>query len=496
MLRHDAVWSIAADALMVLKGGDGQILDVNPASERLFLKTRSEICGADIREFFPEEHRALILGHILDSRTSIDSEIVRSDGIRRVVTISSISFEEAGCRHLLLNFQDITQILHVQRESAHFRWALATMLRVTRAALEAKSDIELMQMACDGIVDGVMYNMASVMVPGHDATAKVDIVAFAGPREFFDGLAQTWDDNLSPNGPGCRAVRLGRTQIANDAQDSGLAHGTWLKMAEKFNVRSCVATPLFFAGKTIASLVIYSPRIGAFSDDDVSIFEEWAAGLTLGIQLQRDQANEKQHRQKEIQNKKDLRRSLEQTIATLAAVVEMRDPYTAGHQQRVALLADGIAQRLGLSSDRRDAVHFASLLHDIGKIKIPAEYLSKPGQLSAMEVAMIETHAQASRELLLGIDFPWPLAEIVGQHHERLDGSGYPDGKCGDEISCEARIIAVADVVEAMTSFRPYRHALGIQAALAEIKEQRGRKFDADAVDAACALFDEDGFNF
>ncbi len=179
-----------------------------------------------------------------------------------------------------------------------------------------------------------------------------------------------------------------------------------------------------------------------------------------------------------------LRRSWNQTIHILASVVEARDPYTAGHQKKVALLAGDIATRMGLPDDEIDHVILAALIHDIGKIEVPSEILSKPGTLSPLEIQLIRTHPEAGRRVLSGLQTPWPLAEIVFQHHERLDGSGYPRGISGDEILPAARIIAVADVVEAMSSHRPYRPAWPMEAVVAEMTRLRGVAFDAAVVDA------------
>ncbi len=179
-----------------------------------------------------------------------------------------------------------------------------------------------------------------------------------------------------------------------------------------------------------------------------------------------------------------LRQSMKQAILAMARIVEVRDPYTAGHQERVACLARAIAQTLGLPEDEVSGIYYASLVHDIGKISIPGEILSKPGRLSSAEFALIRLHPQAGYDIVRSIDFPWPVNDIVLQHHERLDGSGYPEGLAGDQISYGAVIVAVADVVEAMSSHRPYRPALGVEAALDEIRKNRGRLYDPGVVDA------------
>ncbi len=186
----------------------------------------------------------------------------------------------------------------------------------------------------------------------------------------------------------------------------------------------------------------------------------------------------------------------EDTIQALAVTVEMRDPYTAGHQRRVTHLATTIAKETGLSEDQISGLRSAGLIHDIGKTRIPSEILTNPYKLSEAEFSIIKTHPLVGYEVLKNIEFPWPIAEIVHQHHERLDGSGYPRGLSGDDIILESRILMVADVVEAMSSHRPYRPALGLDRALLEVSEKRGILYDAKAVDACLKLCSEKEFKF
>ena len=190
----------------------------------------------------------------------------------------------------------------------------------------------------------------------------------------------------------------------------------------------------------------------------------------------------------------ELREALEGTIHAMATTVESRDPYTAGHEQRVARLARAIAEEMGRPEEEVLGTYYAGLVHDVGKIGVPAEILSSPAKLCKEAMGMIRKHPETGFRILDSVHFPWPLAEIVRQHHERLDGSGYPLGLTGDAMRVEARILAVADMVEAMASHRPYRPALGIEAALAEIAEKRGTLYDADVVDACVLLFREKGF--
>ena len=191
-----------------------------------------------------------------------------------------------------------------------------------------------------------------------------------------------------------------------------------------------------------------------------------------------------------------LRKAMNGIIQTTALIVERRDPYTSGHQRRVADLARSIAQDVGLSNDKVDGIKLAGVIHDVGKISVPAEILSKPGQLTKDEFGLIKAHSQVGYDILKEVEFAWPVAQIVLQHHERMDGSGYPQGLSGEEILLEARILAVADVVEAMASHRPYRPALGIDKALEEISKNRGVLYDPDVADDCLKIFVEKEYKF
>jgi putative two-component system response regulator len=208
-------------------------------------------------------------------------------------------------------------------------------------------------------------------------------------------------------------------------------------------------------------------------------------------------AEERQQAEEELRRScVKLKRALEGTIYTLVSAIEMRDPYTAGHQRRVTQLACTIANEMGLPEERIEGLRMAGLIHDLGKINIPAEILSKPGELNNFQCGLIRMHPRTGHDILTGIEFPWPVAEIVLQHHERIDGSGYPQGLSGDEIMVEARILAVADVVEAMASRRPYRPSRGLDKALEEISQNRGVLYDPETVDVCLKLFAEERFKF
>jgi PAS domain S-box-containing protein len=201
----------------------------------------------------------------------------------------------------------------------------------------------------------------------------------------------------------------------------------------------------------------------------------------------------------DITNRKEsadrMRKALGATVQAIAVTVETRDPYTAGHQRRVADLARAMATEMNLPADQIDGIRMVAIIHDLGKLSVPAEILSKPTKLTALEFSLIKTHAQSGYDILKDIDFPWPIARIVLEHHERMNGSGYPNGLTGDNMLLESQILAVADVVESMASHRPYRPSLGIEAALEEIEKNRGTLYDTGAVDACLRVFREKSYH-
>jgi PAS domain S-box-containing protein len=236
-------------------------------------------------------------------------------------------------------------------------------------------------------------------------------------------------------------------------------------------------------------------RIVFMETSGTPIFD--AQGAFKGYRgIHRDITERKEAERERRASAEKLQHTLLQTIEAVAATVDARDPYTAGHQRRVAALASAIASEMRFSEDNIRGLYLAASIHDLGKVHLPAEILSKPGTLSPLEYELVKTHPQTGYDIIKDVDFPWSIAQIVLQHHERLDGSGYPQGLKAEQILLEAKILAVADVVEAMSSHRPYRPGLGLESALNEIARQRGVLYDPDAVDSCLVLFREKNYAF
>ena len=455
-------------------------------------------------QMIAEQDRELVREHVKQILAgkdvpTIEHHIIRKDGESRWVSDTTILFKDASGKLISYDgvIKDITERKQAEIAVNHANRALATVSAVNRQLVYATDENELLQAICGAIVEQRGYRMAAVGYAQQDEQKTIKIMAYAGHNDgYLDSAKLSWAENEYGMGPSGRAIRSGVTQLCQDiANDPNYL--PWRDAALQRGYAASIALPLPDGdGNVFGILTVYTEEVNAFSPTEVNLLEEMAGDLAFGVRNlhtrhERDLALEQSQRYL-VQ----LQESLEDTVGVISSMVELRDPYTAGHQARVADLAVEIARQMGLPNEQVQAIHLASIVHDVGKINIPAEILSKPGLMSEIEYRLIKTHAQSGYDILKNIHFPWPIAQIVLQHHERLDGSGYPQRLKSDGILLEARILGVADVVEAMSSHRPYRAALGIDAALEEITKQRGVGFDPEVVDACLTLFREDIFAF
>ena len=315
-------------------------------------------------------------------------------------------------------------------------------------------------------------------------------MAYAGYKaEYLKTINISLKDPIRGSGPAGTAIRTGQLVICKDvATDPSFM--PWREEALRHGYKSVIAIPLLAnGGEPFGVLTIYSEDANIFDDEEERLLTEMANDLAFGIMSLRARGERNQYAKNLEINYEKMQRILNQTVGALATALEIRDPYTAGHQRRVSQLATAIAEEMGLSKDQVEGIFVAGSIHDIGKIYVPSEILSKPGKLSELEFTLVKTHCQAGYDIVKEIEFPWPVADIILQHHEKINGSGYPHGLTDPEILIEVKILMVADVVEAMASHRPYRPSLGIDAALEEIFRNKGILYDPEVVDACIRLF-------
>ncbi|MBU0592157.1 MAG: PAS domain-containing protein [Gammaproteobacteria bacterium] len=459
-------------------------------------KTDFDMAWKDQAELYRTDDKAVMESGI--PRQSFEEPQTTPDGNTIWLYTSKVPLRDESNQivGVLGFYQDITVRKQAELALSHANRALATLSAVNRELVHATDEDRLLQAICQAIVEQRGYSMAGVGYVQHDEEKTVRIMAHAGPEGYLDALRITWAETERGMGPGGRAIRSGVTQQCQDiATDPQFL--PWREAALEHGLASCVVMPMKDKVSTVFGiLLVYAGEVDAFTPAEIALLEEMADDLAFGVHTlhvrhERDLALAKNQEQLVL-----LQDSLEDTVRAIAGMVEMRDPYTAGHQVRVAQLAGAIAEEMKLPEEQGHAIYLAGIVHDLGKIQVPSEILSKPGKITVIEYGLIKGHAQAGYEILKGIRFPWPIAQMVLQHHERMDGSGYPQGLKGEDILLGARILSVADVVEAISAHRPYRPGMGIEAALAEIGNNSEKLYDAQVVDACLSLFRERGFQF
>jgi putative nucleotidyltransferase with HDIG domain len=295
------------------------------------------------------------------------------------------------------------------------------------------------------------------------------------------------DDPLG-RGPAGICIRTDKVTIIENSEVSEY-FAPWRERARQFGIRSAVAIPFSIDDDRRGVLMVYSEHPNAFEPDAIQVFENLAREFVYGLHALEQKRLLQAERRSLEKTKGQLSDALSSMVAPIVTAMEMRDPYTTGHQTRVAEIACAIAREMGWPEERRQGLRLAALVHDIGKISIPSEILTKPGRLNTAEREMIKGHAETSYAILKDIPFAWPVAEIVRQHHEKLDGSGYPLGLKSDAILPESKVLTVADIVEAMASYRPYRQGIHLDLVLDQIEREAGTLLDPEVVSVCAALF-------
>ena len=372
-------------------------------------------------------------------------------------------------------------------------WALSALSAAAAALARANSTDMLIAEVCNAITSQSPYLLAWVGKAEDDQDKTIKVLGGAGTAlDYIEKIAVSWSDqHVTGLGPAGLAVRSNQITIVADTEvDPGFI--VWQDLAKKYGIRSAIACPIADgAGHPFGVLVVYSAVPNAFGPEEAKLFESLAHELSFGLRaIERQHQLDDQIHQKELVQER-LAGALKATIEAMSRTMEWRDPYTAGHQKRVALISAAIAKKLGLYDEQIEALYMAAMVHDLGKVAVPAEILTKPSRLTDLEMKMVQGHAESGYQILKDIPFPYPIAEMVYQHHERLDGSGYPRALKDEAICLEARILAVADTIEAMATHRPYRPGRGLDLAMKEVMLEAGIKLDQGIANAAFELYSD-----
>ncbi len=485
-------WRTTFDAIsdaVCLLDRDGRIIQSNRAMADLVGKPHAQITGHFYWEFIDATAAIKSGPRFSRWRGRRRQTLTLSRGHRwlRVMVdpILDATGEVTGAVQIV---SDITTHKRSQDRIRDLHILLRAIQNIDEALLRAKSESELFQQICDLLI-GVPYALFAWIGLVKPENFEVKPVAWAGEgADYLSVIRVTWDDSENGQGPTGAAIRTGkpvvRKSIETDPQPN-----PWRAEGLKRGHKSSIAVPLIHQDEVIGVLKVYAGKEDAFKTKEIEFFTQVARDIAVGVKsLRLEQGLE--------QSVRRLRDMMWQTVESISTISEIRDPFKPGHQRRTTQLACAIARELGLDNQRIEGCRVTGFLHDIGKIGVPAELLSKPGKLSKYEMSIIQTHVQVGYDILKNIDFPWPVAQIVLQHHERVNGSGYLAGLTGPEILLEAKILAVADVVEAMATHRPYRPALGLDKAMEEISKNKGILYDPEVVEACVKLFEKGAVNF
>ena len=472
-----AVWEHVPEGLALIDAATGELIEVNPQAEHLLGADQAALAGVHYTKLFPPKRRraarAAFAAGLSTPARNVES-ILRNHVPVEIST--SGGFRVGAAEMTLASFRDITRRKLLERSTERFAATMAAMVRANAAIVRAASAEELLRLVCESIV-GDRYVGALIAEPLHEPRGSARVLATAGPARYFEGLEIGWDvRERSGRGPFGEATRLGRPVTA---LVSGRDFAPWRKRALACGIGAAIALPIpETAGSPV--FVIYAGDAHGFTPGEIALFESLASDIGLGLRALRRSA--------------EVESALGGALAAVVATLEQRDPYTAGHEERVRELCGLIGTELGLESERLRGLCLAASVHDLGKISIPTEILTKPTRLSEVEFAFVRQHPFTGYNILRNIPFRWNVADIVLQHHEYLDGSGYPNGLRGDEILLEARILTVADIVDSMSAFRPYHRPFDLETVMAELTRLASTRLDPRVVEACVRILRSGAF--
>jgi putative nucleotidyltransferase with HDIG domain/PAS domain S-box-containing protein len=449
---------------------------------------------------WPEDSRALLRSHVaevLATGRPLNGRLPLQDGGHTFIVDYSnrpITDPATGRRDVLSVAWEVTEQVRAEAALARKNRILTAIVNGLLALTGQHDRRSIAEAVTRALVDGAGFGLAWIGEVDDGRLQTLRLLAASG--DLAGRLPQvieqirTRTDIASPTQ---QALQTGKASLWNDLHTRPELDWAFSMVHGPNGLRSCIVVPIRFSGRIFATLALYGRDEFPFELEELGPIEAFATQLGRALATIDSFVRYEESEAGRLAALSRVKSALIETVGALAAVVEIRDPYTAGHQQRVAAFAAAIAREKGWSEDHVEGVRIGALLHDIGKIAVPAELLNKITKLGPEEYALIKTHTTRGGELLSGIKFDWPIREMVTQHHERLDGSGYPAGIRDNEISPEAKLLAVADVAEAMLSNRPYRRSVGMDAVIAELTQGRGRLYEPESVDIALRLLREHG---
>jgi PAS domain S-box-containing protein/putative nucleotidyltransferase with HDIG domain len=476
--KYRAAVEQSAEGIYILDIETKRVLEANAALMKLIGYSLHELRDLSVYDFFAHPHEEIDrdLQTIIDKKSVFigERQYRHKDGSLVTVEISGSHLTYGGTKALNILSRDITE----QKHAHELQMVLYNIANLVITTDNLKELFGAIRTELGTILDTSNFYIA--VYNENDDT--ISLPFYIDEKDHFDTFpaGKTLTAHVIKKSRPLLATRetIEAMKKSGEIESFGAPSRVWL------------GVPLKIENNVIGALVVqsYSDPL-LYTEKDLEILKFVSGQVALAV--------ERKKKEQQLQSSyTKLKTTMENTIYAIASLVELRDPYTAGHQRRVAELAHAIATAMHLPEGQKEAIRMAAMIHDIGKINIPAEILTKPTELTEPEFDIVKIHPQIAYDVLKKISFPRPIADIVLQHHERLDGSGYPQGLKGNGIMLEARILCLADVVEAMSSYRPYRPAMGIEATLSEISKKQNILYDRAAVQTCLKLFTEQAFAF
>lgn len=491
----------SANEAVISTDSRGIIRSWNHHAELVFGYPAEQMLGASVERIMPtrfrESHRLGMERFLSTGQARMMGKSVRLCGRHRSgreipLELSLSTWMRDGQVGFTGQLRELSAHGRADREDRHSRRALLTLSRCNGALLQSCSEQLLLDSLCRLMVSEGGYPLAWVGLMEADGGHGIEVRAQASRDAIeleMNGLR--WQAGPGGHGPAAYAIRTERTIITHgpDVERLDLSGPD---TPESLGMMSCCSIPLRMAGRLIGAVTVYTDDNDSFGAAERVLLEDLACSLGHGLHASRQRRELKSEITRLERNDRKLRRSLAGTTKAIFRALEARDPETANHQQRVARIAVALGRELHLEEDRIDSLSISACLHDIGKLAVRPELLTMKEELTESQQEELRSHTAIGFGLLQGIDFPWQVAEVAIQHHERVDGKGYPRGLAGEEILLEARIVAVADFVDAVASPRSYRPARGLRETLSMLETEGGRRFDPEVVRACLSLFQDE----